>query len=303
MLQKKMKICIIIPTFNADDSIGELLDALMLQTVKPNEIIIIDSSSIDKTPQIVSKFSVNLITIPNSEFNHASTRTFAAKMSKSNILVFLTQDAIPVNNQLIENLTKNFVDKEVACVGGRQLPNKRTRPFGRHLREYNYPPHSFYRTFSDKETLGFKTVFLSNSLAAYRKQYLKEIGWFGNNISSGEDSIACARLLLEGYKICYESDAMVYHAHNYSIKEDFMRYVNIGATHKEFKCILDEFGRPDKEGIKFLKSEFKFLVKTKRFDLILQQPIRAVSKFLGYKIGYIFSGAKNNYINSIKMYK
>ncbi len=298
-----MTVSVIIPTYNAQRYIKALLESLQSQIVIPNEIILIDSSSNDKTVEIASKFdNVQIIPIDHEDFNHATTRTFAAKIASSEFLIFLTQDVLPCDNNLIGNLLSPFSDLRIAAAGGRQIAHTSNSPFSKHHRIFNYPNFSFSRTIEDKYQFGFKSVFLSNSVAAYRKSYLEEIDWFESNHSFGEDSIACAKLLLKGYKIYYCSEAVVYHAHDYSIVEEFKRYVNIGVFHNTQRWILEEFGKPESEGLKFVISEFKYLIKNKHFGLVFQQPFRVMAKYIGYKIGKLL-GPNNKFVKKIQMYK
>jgi len=108
-MHSQTQVSVVIPTFNAQRTIVELLQVLMIQTIIPNEIIIIDSSSTDETLRLISDFDIKIVTtIDRSTFNHASTRTLVSKKSKNDILIFLTQDAIPVNEFMIENITMHF---------------------------------------------------------------------------------------------------------------------------------------------------------------------------------------------------
>lgn len=51
-----MKISVIIPVRNEEDSIRALLDSLLNQTLKPAEIVITDGGSTDATPEIISEY-------------------------------------------------------------------------------------------------------------------------------------------------------------------------------------------------------------------------------------------------------
>ncbi len=74
-----VKISIIIPTYNASQCIEALLAKLNAQPLQEPEIIIIDSSSEDRTIEMVKRFNVRLVSIPKAEFDHGGTRTKAGK--------------------------------------------------------------------------------------------------------------------------------------------------------------------------------------------------------------------------------
>lgn len=279
-------ITIIVPTYNAAKYLPSLLMRLESQTVKNYELIVVDSSSSDNTIDIAKSHQAKVITIPQSEFDHGGTRTFAAREVKGDILVYLTQDALPYNKYAIENITKPFAnDGRIGATFGRQLPYPDASVFAEHLRLFNYPDVSYTRVLGDKKKYGIKTTFLSNSFAAYRASVLKEIGYFKSGLVFGEDTCAGAKILLKGYKIAYVAEAMVLHSHNYSIQQDFRRYFDMGIFHKTEGWLLKEFGKAEGEGLKYIKSEIKFLLRKRRFDLLPEFALRIIMKYSGYKLG------------------
>ena len=149
-------------------------------------------------------------------------------------------------------------------------------------RIYNYPEESRINTFADRETRGIKAAFLSDSFAAYRKSALMEIGNFDKNLNYGEDTIAAAKLLMSGYKTAYCAEATVYHSHDFSLMEEFQRYRITGRFHKEHSLLIDEFGKAESEGLKFLQAEMKYLQERGKSYLIPLVLVRDVAKYVGY---------------------
>ena len=247
-----MNISIIIPTYNAEKYLPTLLEALKSQEIS-FELMIIDSSSTDNTVEIAKTYTNRIIVIPNAEFDHGGTRTKAAKTATGDIIVFLTQDALPCENDSIEKILKPFRDARVAAVFGRQIPYKNTSLFGKHLRAFNYRETSYVRTLQDKEQYGIKTAFLSDSFAAYRKSSLEYIDWFKDGLIVGEDTYAGAKILVDGFSLAYCAEAKVYHSHSYTIIEEFKRYFDIGVFHKSEHWILETFGKAEGEGGKYVK--------------------------------------------------
>ena len=278
-------ISIIIPTYNAQNYLEKLLQTLKDQTLKGFELIIIDSSSNDKTVEIATKYTNNIRIIPQHEFDHGGTRTEAARMAQGELLIFLTQDALPVDEFSIENIIKIFEDDTIGAAYGRQLSYKETNLFGKHLREFNYPNSLHVRSKNDIQQYGLKTAFLSDSFAAYRKSALKEIGWFKDGLILGEDTYAGAKMILSGYSLTYVAEAKVYHSHSYTVFQEFRRYFDIGVFHKCESWILEEFGKAEGEGMKYIRSEVKYLLANGAWYLLLEFIIRNGMKYLGYKLG------------------
>ena len=107
-----------------------------------------------------------------------------------------------------------------------------------------------------------KNVFFSNSFSSYRKEVLENVGRFKENLISYEDIYIVAKILLEGYKIAYVADAIVYHSHSLSIWKDFKRHFELGIFFREENWILKTFGKkPKDEGVKMIKEFIKFTKK------------------------------------------
>ncbi|MDD5716251.1 MAG: glycosyltransferase family 2 protein [Sulfuricurvum sp.] len=283
-----LKISVIIPSYNAEGYLPKLLDKLEAQSINDCELIIIDSTSNDKTVEIAKQYTENIIVIPQSEFDHGGTRAKAAQIAKGDILVYLTQDALPYNEYTIENIVNVFKDENVGASYGRQLSYETTNLFGKHLRMFNYGENSYIRNKDDIKKFGLKTPFLSDSFAAYRKSALESIGWFKDGLILGEDIYAGGKLMLCGYSIAYQANAKVYHSHSYTVMEEFKRYFDIGVFHQCENWILKEFGKAEGEGIRYIKSEVKFLFENNAWYLLPEWFIRNGMKYLGYKFGQMY---------------
>jgi rhamnosyltransferase len=297
-----LKLSIIIPTYQAEPYLERLLTTLSAQTVA-FELIVIDSSSTDKTRQIAACYTDRVLTIPKASFDHGGTRTLAAQTASGEIVVFLTQDALPCSVSTIEALIEAFDDPQVGAAYGRQLPHEGTSLFGSHLRYFNYPSDSYVRRYTDKDRYGIKTVFLSDSFAAYRKSTLEEIGWLKNGLIVGEDSYAGAKILQSGYALAYVAKAQTYHAHSYTLLQEFRRYFDVGVFHREESWILDTFGKAEGEGRRYLKSELRYLMMQKAYGYLPEFLVRNALKYLGYKLGQHHHRLPGTMIESMSMHK
>lgn len=296
-----MKVSIIIPTFNAEKYLPTLLEKLKHQTIT-SELIIIDSSSTDKTLNIAKKYTNNIITIHQADFDHGGTRTKAAKISTGDILVFLTQDALPDMDDTIESLVSIFNNPRISATYGCQIPYDNTSLFGKHLRLFNYPNTSHTRNKNDINFYGIKTAFLSDSFAAYRRTSLEQIGWFKDNLILGEDSYAGAKLILNDGTIHYNAEVSVYHSHSYTVLQEFKRYFDIGVFHKKESWILESFGKAEGEGIKYIKSEFKYLLQNNAIHLMPSFLVRNLLKYMGYKLGQYHLLLPKYFIRNMSMH-
>jgi rhamnosyltransferase len=227
--------------------------------------------------------------IPQQSFDHGGTRTDIAKAAKGELLVFFTQDALPATRDALEKLLEPFAESpDIAVCYGRQLARKEAGWAAASLRLFNYPPQSCRRGFIDRGQYGLKTIFVSNSFAAYRKTALAEVGYFKNGLIFGEDTCTVGRLLERGYRIAYVSEAKVYHSHNYTLSEEFRRSFDTGVLHTTEKWLLDTYGHAEGVGLRLIQSQVLPLIRQKKFSLVFDILVRAAAKYSGYRLGRWF---------------
>lgn len=89
--------------------------------------------------------------------------------------------------------------------------------------------------------------------------------------------------MINGYKTAYCADAKVYHSHDYSLYQEYVRNREIGKFHRKEKWLLETFGKAEGEGLKFVINEAKYLVKNGRFYYLPIAFLHNVVKYLGYK--------------------
>jgi rhamnosyltransferase len=279
-----MKWSIIVPTLNAEKDWAAFSSAL-LTCAQPDQILILDSSSSDRTVELARTAGFSTHSISRTEFNHGGTRQLAAELSsEAELLIYMTQDAVLSEPDSLKNLLKAFDDPSVAAAYGRQLPRPGAGAMEAHLRIFNYPSRSSLRSQETIMQFGLKTIFISNSFAAYRRAALMEIGGFPANVIFGEDTITAARLILSGYKIAYVAEACVYHSHSYMVIEDFKRYFDIGVLHDRESWLQDHFGKAGGEGKRYLVSELRYMWANDPWRIPLSLA-HIMAKYAGYKLG------------------
>ena len=282
-------VSVIIPTWNGEQWLDRLLTMLEQQTLVPDEIIVVDSGSQDRTCDLVCRHNVRLVEIAQQDFDHGGTRTMAAGLAVGEILVYMTQDAVPASRDALELLVQPFMNNDkIAATYGRQLANNDANIFSEHLRLFNYPDQSEVRCWNDRSQFGFKTIFISNSFAAYRRDVLAAHGFFPKKLLFGEDTLTVAKLLENGYCVAYVGDACVYHSHNYSIRQDFKRYFDIGVFHKHQVEQLRKFGGPGGAGKRYVRSEMSMLVAQQKYFLLPESLIRNAGKLIAYNLGKLY---------------
>ncbi len=277
-------LSVVIPTYNAQATLITLLDALLIQTL-PHELIIIDSESTDKTQSILKDRSIYFYTVPKIEFNHGKTRNIGVSLSTYEYIVFLTQDAIPANPDTLAKILLALCDEKIGMAYGRQLPYSGSSELSKFARSYNYPSHSQIKSKKDIPTLGIRTCSCSNSFSIYRKSLLNYINGFPEDIIMGEDIAIAAKLILMDYGVSYCAESKVYHSHDYSIEEEFKRYFDIGTFHEQLSTLLEPFMQTRAEGFRYVLDECKYLIGKRKFSIIPQQLLKVLAKYTGYSLG------------------
>ena len=279
-----MRVACIIPTYNGKAELARLLESLQMQTAQ-FDTIIVDSSSQDGTQQLARAYVRNVTVIPSIKFNHGGTRQCMVEQHNDyEIYVFLTQDACLAEPDAVAKIVEPFADPKVGAVCGRQLPHLDATLLAQHARNFNYPEGVHVKSLADVPRLGIKTVFMSNSFAAYRGAALKAVGGFPLNVIFGEDMYATAKMLMAGWNVAYAGNAHCRHSHNYTLVEEFARYFDMGVFHARESWIRENFGSAGGEGVRYVKSELKFL-GAHRFYLWPNSIVRNALKLFGYKLG------------------
>ncbi|WP_226052610.1 glycosyltransferase family 2 protein [Dickeya chrysanthemi] len=301
-----MNVNFVVPVYNGgkiwEQCAAALHDCLVAEQLSPQQVLVIDSSSRDNSRDVAARYGFRCHTITSAEFNHGGTRNLGVEMSDGDVVVFLTQDAIP-QADFIRKIVSAFDDEQVAVAYGRQLPHDDANPLARHARGFNYNTRSYVMGISDKSLYGIKTVFTSNSFAAYRAKVFRRLGGFPSNTILSEDMYLAALAVLAGYRVAYVAEAAVKHSHNYTPVEEFKRYFDIGVFHCDEKWIREEFGGAGGEGTRFIFSELRYLMKENHYRWIPRACVHNALKIAGYKLGQHYQKIPHGLIRKLSMHK
>lgn len=277
---------VIIPAYHPGSEFETLLDRLEKQDYPINKILIMNTEEGYWNRDWETRHPiVEVHHLTKPEFDHGGTRKKAAEISQAEILVFMTQDAIPCDRHLLRNLVTALTkDDNIGAAYGRQLPKKDCGFVERYTRSFNYPETSSVKTAEDLPVYGIKTFFCSNVCAAYRKEIYDKLGGFVERTIFNEDMIYAGNLIKAGYGIAYAADAKVLHSHNYSCMEQFHRNFDLGVSQAEHPEIFQSVPS-EGEGIRLVKKTFSYLLKTGRVWLIPGFIMQSAFKYAGYRTG------------------
>lgn len=284
-----MKIELIIPVYRPDNKLEQLIKMLEKQTIKPEAIRFmmtkVDEKEDARVKAILEKVeNSEVIPVEKSDFDHGGTRNLGASMAKTEVIFFMTQDAVPVDEFLIEKMLEPFSDEEVATVYGRQLPSDEVGVIEHYTRQFNYPEEAYVKSKADLERLGIKTYFCSNVCAVYRKDIYDKLGGFVTHTIFNEDMIMAAGVIQSGYKIAYAAEAKVVHAHKYTYRQQFTRNFDLAVSQKQYANIFSNV-KSESEGIRLVKKTGGYLIKNGKWYLMPDLIFQSGFKFLGYRFG------------------
>ncbi len=299
---------VIIPAYKPTGELSETLCMLDKQTVKPRKIIIMDTVpdgyTGDTSPAEAYKRDISIPTeihtVSKSEFDHGGTRNEGVSYSDADIIIFMTQDAVPADEHFVEALIRPLEDKAVAVSYARQLPKADCIPEERITRAFNYPDASLIKSESDLGTLGIKTYFCSNVSCAYNRELFDALGGFTDKTIFNEDMIYACAAVKAGYKISYTADARVYHSHNYGGREQFKRNVDIGisqALHPEVFAGLSS----ESEGKRLVKTTIKELKRNKQAGRIPGYLWVVFCRYTGFLTGKNHRHLPKGFIKRVSM--
>lgn len=302
-MNNKYRIAIIIPTYNGGELFKKCLESIEVQNVSFFQKLVIDSSSTDGTAEQAKQFGHEVVVIDKNDFDHGGTRNYALSRITADFVIYMTQDAILEKNDSISHILSAFDNDNVDAVYGRQLPHEDANLLAQHARANSYTAKSYVTCIEDGNPKGFRKAFMSNSFAAYRVSALRNLGGFPTKLILGEDSYIAAKILMSNRFVAYVAEATVFHSHNYTIKQEFNRYFDIGVFHRNQSWMLDSLGKVEGEGVKFVIGQLKFLIDNRAPHLLIYSILTSVSKYVGYKLGKKHDSFSNKVKRRLSMHK
>ena len=280
-----MEVDVLIPVYRPDGKLTELLKRLKMQNYPIHRVILMNTEEKHFPAELTGIWDrVEVYHLAKEEFDHGGTRDRGVRMSTADLVVCMTQDAMPADETLIEELVKPFDDPEVWAAYARQLPNEDCREVEKYTRSFNYPEQSMVKTKEDLDRLGIKTFFCSNVCAAWRRKKYLEIGGFVKHTIFNEDMILAGTMIKQGGKIAYCAKAKVIHSHNYSAFQQFHRNFDLAVSQTMYPEVFGGI-RSESEGIKLVKKSLSYCIKIGKPWLMIQVVTQSAGKLLGYKMG------------------
>lgn len=286
-----MKLDVIIPVYHPDEKLHRLLHGIERQTCQPEHIFLLhteERGAREKlnwaVPESIVEI-VQVIRVEKQEFDHGGTRDIGIQHSEADVVLCMTQDAVPFRENLLESLMKTLEqDEKIAVVYGRQIPESQSNILEQYTRAFNYPSQSRVKSKSDLRGLGIKTYFCSNVCAAYRRKIYQKLGGFEKHIVFNEDMVFAARAIQQGYYVAYDAEAAVRHSHDYTCKQLVKRNFDMGVSQACYPEIFQSV-KSEREGIRMVLKILDELAGRKEFLQMWKFITESSCKYVGYQLG------------------
>ncbi len=294
MEEKKVLVDVIIPVYKPKKQFKYLLSMLAVQTYPIHQVILMNTEKTywnEEEMKGIMPDNLDIVVhhISKQDFDHGATRHQAMELSNAHIAVCMTDDAVPADKGLIENLVQAFDQtgpdgQTVIEAYARQIPNKDCGVAERFTRSFNYPEDGCIKTVRDLDKMGIKTFFASNVCCAYRRDLYMAQGGFIRKTIFNEDMIFAGKAIQDGYAIAYAADARVIHSHNYTYMQQFKRNFDLAVSQADHPEIFGMV-RSESEGIRLVRTTAGYLIKKGKIWLIPDLILKSGFKYLGYRVG------------------
>jgi rhamnosyltransferase len=203
------------------------------------------------------------------------------------VLVFTSQDAYAAADDWLTRLAGALrADDTLAGVYGRQVPHDGTSPPEQFFLDFLYGPEPRVQRAAGPEELSMRTTLFSNVNSAIRRDVWERFR-FADDLFFSEDQDWARRVLLAGYGIAYEPQAVVRHSHAYTMRSALKRFFDTGAAAERGFLAggSASSGVLRREAFRYARQELAWLVRTGRRRWIPYATAYELAKFLGIQLG------------------
>ena len=122
-MRSGLRVSLVIPTLNAGPLLEDVLGAVDSQPGASDlEKVAVDSGSTDATVARLEAHGFTVHHIPKRDFNHGETRDLAISKTEGDVILLLTQDATPLDDDWLPALVESYEDPKVGAAYCRQVP-------------------------------------------------------------------------------------------------------------------------------------------------------------------------------------
>jgi len=210
-----MKVTVICTLKNEAKTITDLIDSMMTQSRKPDEVIIVDGGSEDGTVEIIVSyikkgFQIKLIRAPG--VNIAKGRNLAIQKATGEIIAS-TDAGCTLETEWLENIVRP-IEQDVADVVGGWYKSDARNWIEECIALFSYPLL--------EEVLEKPDEFLPSSRSiAFKREVWEKVGGYPEELDTAEDTLFDIKMKKAGFRFKFEPKALVFWRPRPSIESFF----------------------------------------------------------------------------------
>jgi poly-beta-1,6-N-acetyl-D-glucosamine synthase len=202
-LQQWHRVTVLVPAYNAADTVADTVLSLQAQTHPPAEITVIDDCSTDGTARVARAAGARVLRPPRRTGSKAGAQNFALPYVRTEFVVAVDADTV-VARDALEKLLPSFELSQVVAACGFVLP-RHARTLGERRRYIEY----LFAFPTRPEDSDRPRVRASGCFSMYRTRVLRaQHGWPA--ATATEDMDLTLRLYQSGYGISFVPTAVCY---------------------------------------------------------------------------------------------
>ena len=297
-------ISVVIPVKDGGVDLARCLAGIGMQRVDEEvEVVVVDSGSQDGSAARARAAGARVHEIPAEDFGHGRTRNLGVELSRGDLVVFTSQDAVADDDKWLELLAAAARSgPEVAGAYGRQLPHEDARPPERFFLDFLYGPAPRTQRLGPHEELTFEATLFSNVNAAIPRPLLERFP-FRDDLTMSEDQEWSRRVLRDGYAVAYEPRAAVRHSHPYTIRTAFRRFFDSGVS-AQHSYVEGEESRAAlrRAGGRYAREELGWLWRSGNARWIPYTVLYELGKFAGLQLGLRYERLPRSVVRRLGSY-
>lgn len=240
-----MEISVVIPTYNGEKKISRLLDALLKQTFKEFNVVVVIDGSTDRTEEVLQGYQnrfKNLRVLLQQNQGRAGARNHGAALINSGLLIFFDDDVIPQPDSVMDHV--QFHQKNYGILGGNpveleesektDVQNYRAAISKKWLEKYPSTPVK----------LSESTLFFAAANCSMGKEIFNSLNGFDERLPDAEDFDLACRALQQGVQVFFHKTNEVVHHDPITLKSYIKRQRQYNLAHKVLSDLHPERKRP-----------------------------------------------------------
>lgn len=109
----------IIPAFNAEAHLAEVINSIARQTDGPTEIIVVDDGSTDATPAVIERYGARIVGLRQANAGPAAALNTGIRVARGELVAFLDADDVWLADKLARQRARLEARPEIDVTSGR----------------------------------------------------------------------------------------------------------------------------------------------------------------------------------------